>query len=322
MVFHMDTVLDEKKSATDNLINDISAKDYLKLELILQKKGISVHDVSLSTGIPINRVVEIIEKGKGYISDINKIMGCLNISIEECINENKILRNKNQNKLFIDLKEVFQKKSIIDLIEPQEIELIKSFHEQSEKRYAIKSYPLNTKDNNISNFIVTKGVNTKETAIREYEQLLNNRFSHLKSQFPKRDEVVVEEVKYTTLELLLEYYNIRFDPFNSLNLYHIGSVFPLNQIKNYNDKYLKKVYAMCPKLQTHIIRSSIYSQSELDYGKIEEHIELMSMYGISFRENRIIEFLVPHSFNEEKFYIETSAMYNEISRLSFNIKKK
>lgn len=313
----------------------MKAHEALMFNKIMEDKGITIYDLQLSTGLPINVISRIINLGEGTIDDINKIIGCLNVKIEDCINEELMLVISKPKKTIL-VTDIFKQKSILHFLHPESIKLTKSFQDEVAVRYTLKGKLIDDKSENLyqnapvetverlkeRKEIYTYPHRTIEEAKKEYKEMLS-RLGNLAASYPSVDEAEVIEVEYGTLELLLEYYDINFNPFESNKLLRINRVYPKGEIKIYNEEYLKKVYAICSKPKPNIMRSRIYTNKDIEDGTIFEHIKLMNLFDITSKHQgcEIVEFLVPKNFDTDSYLIETNSVFNEIERLKFTFKE-
>lgn len=299
-------------------------KEFIRFKEIMQMKNISVYDIQLSTKLPFNVISKIVEYGEGAIEDINVVMGCLGIKISDCIHEDMI---PNQSKLqhSVNIIDLFKQKAVIQQLHPQNTTLVKSFKECSEKRYFVRVHP--NKDAEIeepqewklkSKILQTHAWKTPFEAIEEYKEIYTKltKVAHL---YPTPEEVQSIEINYETLELLLEHYNIVFDPFENNQIHKIGKVFPLGYLHNFNSEYLQKVYGICAKIRTSYMRTKIYTEKDYEQGVIDEHIKLLNLYDIPalHQGSNLFEFLVPKDFPISSYYLETNTIFNEWERLKF-----
>jgi hypothetical protein len=302
----------------------------LRFTEIMQKKNISVYDINLSTGLPINIINHIIDNGDGTIEDINKIIGCLKVRIQDCISEDDVVINNNTN-ANIKIIELFKQKAMINFFSPEEVQLVKSFKGEKQKRYLIRTYPLSdiNEENNQDipeklrrmKVIQTSCWKTPEEAKKEFLDQIAPKLDQVKHLYPDFTTLEPEEIEYGTLELLLEYYHLSFNPFENNKIIKVGRVYPYGTLKNYNEEYMRKFYAICGKPKMNSMKSLIYSQEDLDSGKIHEHIKLMNFYDLPTIQQgvSIIEFLVPSKFYYKNYYLETNTIFPEIDRLKFNV---
>jgi hypothetical protein len=305
----------------------------LKFKSIMQEKNITVYDIQLSTGLTSNVINRIIEMGEGSIDEINKIIGCIGVGIEDCLDQD-ILKIKINSDTSVHVTELFQQRAIINYIQPEKVNLVKSFKGETKKRYVVRLYPLQTEQEqeneeelNLQSKIKRNKViqtnywKSSEEALKEFKEHVIPKIQNLTHLYSEFENIEVTEVDFNTEELLLEYYNIIFDPLDNNKILKIGKVYPYQTLKSYNSEYVKKVYAACIKPKTNLMKSQIYSQDDLDFGKIEEHIDLMRLLDVNFSHNNtnIIEFLVPLRFDHKKYFIETTNFFNDFERTKFNV---